>query len=295
MPGIDMHTHLAPLVDWDRTGPEALYHPDKLIAYLDAAGLDESVVSIPPPFYRQELGRDESIPWTRAVNDGLLAVTDAHERLTPLVYLPLNHPDLALDEYRRLREDTRWAGFTAAAGGGSLSLADGRVAPLWEVLDQDSRLVFLHPGSSPDARLNQFYLGNLLGNPAETALAAAELVFGDILARFPGLRFVLAHCGGLLPAVVGRWQRGVDTNRPGVPPLTEPPRLAVRRFYVDCLAHDPAVVDLATTVFGEDRLLLGSDWPFPMGTNDPAGLVTHLGEAAVCRASTWNARAALGR
>ncbi|MET7972461.1 hypothetical protein ABZW44_05105 [Streptomyces mirabilis] len=81
-------------------------------------------------------------------------------------------------------------------------------------------------------------------------MATAEPVFGDVLARRPSLRVVLVHCGGLVPAVVARWQHGVDTGRPGLEPLTESPRQPVRRLYVGCLAHDPAVVDLSALPFG---------------------------------------------
>ncbi|MGC9537480.1 amidohydrolase family protein [Streptomyces sp. UG1] len=308
MPGIDLHTHLAPdlgdqprnadgllLIDGHPIGPPDLYRPDRLVDHLDTADLGEAVVTIPPPFFRQGLPEAAARTWVRQVNDGLLQAVDAYDRLTPLGYLPLDHPELALDEYVRLREDERWAGLTAAAGGGSYSLADPALAPLWKAMDADARTLLLHPGTAPDPRLSSFYLANLLGNPAETALAAAQLVFGDILATHPRLRFVLVHCGGLLPAVVGRWQRGADTHRPGVPDLTEPPRTAVRRLYVDCLAHDPAVVDLAIATFGEDRLVLGSDWPFPMGTKDPRSLIAHRDGHLVRRAELSIAQAALGR
>ncbi|MFC4472255.1 amidohydrolase family protein [Streptomyces xiangluensis] len=295
MPGIDLHTHLAPRVDEPPVGPPALYRPDLLEEYLDEADLDEAIVTVPPPFFRQDLDEPEARTWVRSVNDGLLQARHGHDRLTPLAYLPLEHPELALAEYERVRDDATWAGLTGAAGGGSYSLAAPELAPLWRALEDDGRMLLLHPGATPDPRLNPFYLANLLGNPGETALAAAQLVFGDVLALHPGLRFVLVHCGGLLPAVVGRWQRGADTHRPGVPDLSESPRESVRRFYVDCLAHDPAVVDLAVTTFGEDRIVLGSDWPFPMGTRDPRALVAHRGEDFVHRAETHTAHAALGR
>ncbi|WP_128377188.1 amidohydrolase family protein [Streptomyces cavernae] len=308
MPGIDLHTHLAPdlgeharntdglvLIDGHPVGPPDLHRPDRLVEYLDAADLDEAVVTIPPPFFRQDLDEDTARDWVRSVNDGLLSALDRHDRLTPLAYLPLEHPGLALDEYARIRDDERWAGLTAAAGGGSYSLADPALTPLWKALDADDRTLLLHPGTAPDPRLTPFYLANLLGNPGETALAAAQLVFGDVLATHPRLRFVLVHCGGLLPAVVGRWQRGADTHRPGVPDLTESPRTAVRRFYVDCLAHDPAVVDLAVTTFGADHIVLGSDWPFPMGTRDPRSLVAHRGEAFIRSSELRTAKEALGR
>lgn len=316
MPGTDLHTHLAPdiddrtlgglpgtergddgllVLDGHRAGPPSLYNPEGLEVYLDATGLDEAIVAVPPPFFRQHLVPHTAAAWTRALNDGLLRRVSGHDRLSPLAYLPLEHPDAALSEYERVRDDPRWAGVTASAGGRSISLADPALARLWEALDRDERTILLHPGAAQDQRLAPFYLANLLGNPAETAVAAAELVFGDVLARHPGMRVVLVHCGGTLPAIVGRWQHGVETHRPGLKPLTEPPRQAVRRFYVDCLAHDPAVVDLAITTFGADRLVLGSDWPFPMGTFDPAGLVAHRGPELVERAATANAEAALGR
>ena len=293
MGGYDLHTHLAPVARANRSGPPDLYRPEKLIDHLDAAGLDIAVVSIPPPFFRQHLPGSESAAWARAVNDGLLTATAISDRLVPLAYLPLEHPELALAEYQRTRG--QFAGTAAAAGGNSVSLADSRLAPLWSELDADRTMLMLHPGTTPDARLDEFYLSNLLGNPVETGIAAAQLVFGNVLSRYPAMRVMLVHCGGSVPSVAGRWQRGVDTARPGVSAEIEPPVKAVRRFYVDCLAHDSAVVDLAATVFGADRIVLGSDWPFPMGTSDPKALVAHRGAEFAQRAASDNARAVLGQ
>lgn len=301
MPGIDVHTHLAPRLPDDLAaeaqvaGPPRLRQPEALVAWLDDVGLDAAVVSPPPPYFRQGLAPEPARRWVRAVNDGILAAVAASRRLLPLAYLPLEHPALALAEYERVREDGRWAGACASAGGGSASLADAALAPLWRALDRDARLLLLHPGHALDPRLEAFYLANLLGNPVETAVAAAQLVFGDVLAAHPRMRVLLVHCGGAVPALVGRWERGVATERPGLRPLIEPPRTAVRRFHVDCLAHDPQVVDLARAVFGDDKLVLGSDWPFPMGVEDPRETIAHLDEALRTRIAVDNARALLGR
>jgi aminocarboxymuconate-semialdehyde decarboxylase len=293
-PCVDFHTHLAPFQHEEVKGPPNLARPDLLLEYLGERGLDRAVVSIPPPFFRQALDADAAADWVRAVNDGLAAVAAESEKLLPLAYLPLEHPDLAIAEARRLREEGGWAGYCASAGGRSVSLADEALVPLWRALDQDAALLLLHPGTSPDERLEEFYLHNLLGNPVETALAAAQLVFGDVLPTHPRMRVLLVHCGGCVPDLVPRWDHGVATERPGLRPLTEPPSTAVRRFFVDCLVHDPGALDRAVEVFGEDKLLLGSDWPFPMGTKDPKALVAHRGEAFVERVATENARAALG-
>jgi aminocarboxymuconate-semialdehyde decarboxylase len=316
--GIDLHAHLAPSIDLgidpsshglrgigtaedgrlteDGTplGPIPLYRPELLTAYLDRADLDQAVVSIPPPFFRQDQSSDDAARWARAVNDGLLAAVAAHPRLLPLAYLPLEYPEVAVAVYRSQREDARFVGVVGAAGGRSVSLADDRFGELWKLMDDDRKLLLLHPGVSPDDRLTPFYLQNLLGNPVETAVATAELVFGDILARHPGLRVLLVHCGGCVPAVAGRWQHGVATGRPGLRALSESPEQTLRRIYVDCLAHDPSLVDHAVSVFGEDRLVLGSDWPFPMGTDDPRALVSHRGDEFAERVAEHNARNLLG-
>ena len=314
-PSVDFHVHLAPVltdaarlqtgvslgeqgrlvVDGHPVGPPGLYDRARLCAFLDDRGLDEAVVSPPPPFFRQGVDTATRAPWVRALNAGTLAAVAGEPRLLPLAYLPFEDPAAAVREYERIRGDARWAGVCASAGGGSASLAGAAFAPLWRALDQDAALLFLHPGTSPDPRLEPFYLRNLLGNPVETAIAAAELVFGNVLAAHPRLRVMLVHCGGCVPDLVPRWDRGVHTERPGVPVLAELPSQAVRRLYVDCLVHDPRAVDRAVEVFGEDRMVLGSDWPFPMGTEDPAGLIAHRGEAFVRHVAGVNAAVALGR
>jgi aminocarboxymuconate-semialdehyde decarboxylase len=291
---VDFHTHLAPLADDAVKGPPALHKPEGLLAYLHEREIDRAVVSVPPPFFRQDQDIAAATGWVRRLNDGLAAVAAAHEEFLPLAYLPLEHPELAIAEWKRLREEGGWVGYCGSAGGRSVSLANERLAPLWRALDDDAALLLLHPGTSPDERLDEFYLHNLLGNPVETAIAAAELVFGDVLPTHPRMRVLLVHCGGCVPDLVPRWDHGLATDRPGVGPLTEPPSTAVRRFFVDCLVHDPAALDRAVEVFGEDKIVLGSDWPFPMGTKDPISLIAHRGSAFTTRAAVQNARTALG-
>lgn len=310
---VDFHAHLAPFLDDEAlagldvgrdekgrfvlddhaVGPSGLYRPGQLTAYLAERDLDRAVVSVPPPFFRQGLDAAAAAGWVRALNDGLAAVAGADEKLLPLAYLPLEHPEVALAEQARVREEGGWSGYCAAAGGRSVSLAEESLAPLWRAFDEDAALLLLHPGMSPDPRLEEFYLHNLLGNPVETAIAAAQLVFGDVLPRHPSMRVLLVHCGGCVPDLVPRWDHGVATDRPGLRPLSEQPSVAVRRFFVDCLVHDPGALDRAVEVFGADRVVLGSDWPFPMGTDDPASLVAHRGPEFIERVAITNARTAL--
>lgn len=293
MGGVDVHTHLAPALDRVYTvdGPPGLADPARLESHLDAAGLSGAIVSVPPPYYRQDLTDEDAVEWAVAVNAGLATRLDGHARLRGLAFLPLHDPGAALRVYQMIG-DGEWVGVVAGAGGQCPSLTDPGYEPLWRALDADGRALMLHPAQSPDYRLADFYLHNLLGNPVETAVAAAQLVFGNVLARHPGLRVVLVHGGGVVPALAGRWARGVETSRPGVPEQGLDIRDALRRFWVDSLTHDATMSAALVEVFGADKVLLGSDWPFPMGTPDPAATLAGTGLAA--NAGTLNAAAAFG-
>ncbi|MGH7159194.1 MAG: amidohydrolase family protein [Acetobacteraceae bacterium] len=248
----------------------------RLLDRLHADGLDGAIVSVPPPLFRPDLSRAEGRDYTRLVNDGLLrACRIEPNALRPLAYLPGEDPELAAELAGQLGSE--WAGAVmGTAFGNGLSYAHPGFDPLWQILS-DARLpLFIHPGATPDRRLDHYYLANLLGNPVETTIAAANLLFSGVIYRFPRLTVILAHGGGALAALIGRWQRGVETARPGIPAMPAAPLAAVQRFYIDSLFHSAPFRDAAISIIGIGRVLLGSDWPFPMGAptadHDLAGL-----------------------
>lgn len=312
-PIIDVHAHLAPaltkpldgvetgedgrlVIDGHRAGIPDLYDAGRLAASLAGHGLDGAWVCAPPPMYRQGMDPAATDVWVRALDAGMRRRIAGQPSLRLLSYLPLDRPKVAqslVAETVDVDDADVSVGWTASAGGGSLPLDDAALDPLWGQLEEAGRPVLLHPGESPDRRLDAFYLSNLLGNPVETGVAAGQLILGGVLARHPGLRIVLVHCGGVVPAVVGRWARGVATRRPGIPESTADPREAVRGLWVDTLAHSAELIDLALTVFGADRLVLGSDYPFPMGVDDPFESVAHL-DPEMRSAIARNAAALLG-
>jgi aminocarboxymuconate-semialdehyde decarboxylase len=287
----DVHMHLVPprLVERARRGicgsdvsPDgelvldgaavsvgALYEIGQFVASLDERGIDIGCVSIPPPLYRQRLAPDIAKDWAREVNDALeeLATTN-HARIRALAHLPIEHPQLAAEELGA-RAGSGWAGYAIASHAPGMALSDPGLRPVWEALDAEEAFVFIHPADPEDERLGQWYLSNLLGNPYETALAAAQLLFGGVLSTYPSIRFCLAHAGGVTAAVSGRWQRGFESKRPGVP-MRAPPAELLRRLYVDCVALNGRYLEFVATVFGGDHIVLGSDWPFPMGSYSPA-------------------------
>ncbi len=288
---LDIHAHMAPVfpealgriadvewkpdekvlvVDGHAVGMKPLFEPPALVAWMDRNHVERAWISIPPPLYRAELQGQAARDWMVYANDGLARISDSYPaRLSPLPHLPLQAPEIALEVAKDwiARGHNR---FGAPAGGhGDQVLSDSAYEPLWQALDDAGAFVFFHPGECADGRLTAFYLSNLLGNPYETAVAIGHLTFGRVFERHSNIHFCFAHGGGVLPMLAGRFERGFDTARPGIDAKSTSPRKQFRNVCVDCITHDEASLTLAEQVFGETRVLFGSDWPFPMGLPDP--------------------------
>lgn len=247
-----------------------------LFEWMDARAISGTVLSLPPPLYRYDLEPADAAEWTRLVNEGLQDVIgEAPSRLRMLAHLPLQSPEIAA---ARVEDEglERHGGFSIGTSVGNLTLDDPSFEPVFQRLHDAGRFVFVHPVEAPDPRLNRYYLGNLLGNPYETSLAAACLVFSGMLSRYENIRFCLAHAGGAAPYLTGRWQRGYDTGRPGISPLTIEPREALRRLWFDSVAHSSAALAMMVEEVGADRVLFGSDYPFPMREDAPLAALAGL-------------------
>jgi aminocarboxymuconate-semialdehyde decarboxylase len=134
--------------------------------------------------------------------------------------------------------------------------------------------VLLHPLTVIGAnRLGRFYLNNFLGNPFDTAVAAAHLVFGGVLDRFPKLEVCLPHAGGAMPYLVGRLTHGQKV-RPETKGVAKRPFDAyLRRFTYDTISHAPAALSYLVDLVGADRVMIGSDFCFDMGPARPREIV----------------------
>jgi aminocarboxymuconate-semialdehyde decarboxylase len=303
-PGValDVHAHVLPVealrlagfpgISWDekdatlsidghRVGIRDLYFPERLLSWMDENAIERALISVPPPAYRQHLAPEAAADWAKCLNHGLLQIAQRYpDRLMAMLHLPIEHPDIALELLHWVDLEAI-AGFALAAGGvADNDLGSGACLPIWEALDAANAFVFLHPAGCCDERLRGFYLENLIGNPYETTVAAAQMVMAEVPARYPSIRFCLAHAGGFLPAVCGRLQHGQRTARPGVPLEIEAPLDSARRLFVDCIGHHPASLDLARTIVGPSHVLFGSDWPFPMGIRPSEVRISPVSQSA---------------
>ncbi len=266
---------------------------DARLAAMDEQGVAVHALSLSQPMIYWA-GRKLGEKLAAVFNESL---AQAHERspgrLVGLATLPMHEPDLAAIEVERASKLAGVRGFYLATHVLERELSDPVFFPVYERIEALGLPVFLHPVFVIGAeRLQRFYLTNLLGNPFESAIAAAHLIFGGVLDRFPKLDFVLPHAGGAFPWLVGRLHRGWE-SREDLHQLSRGPKEYLKRFHYDTIGYSDDVIDYLVKVVGTDRILMGSDYCFPLGLTRPVEAVTGntaLSEAAKHAIVETNAR-----
>ena len=213
----------------------------------------------------------------RAVNDGMSAAHRAHpDRFVGLATLPMQDPRRSVEELDRAARLPGIRGVYLGTNVNGRELDDPAFLPVWERIDELELPVFLHPLNVIGAnRLGPYYLANLLGNPFDTAVAAARLIFGGVLDRFPRLSVCLPHAGGALPYLIGRLDKGKKVRRECAH-LKRLPSAYLRRFTYDTISHAAAPLRYLIDQVGADRVMIGSDYCFDLGIDRPLQVVTGL-------------------
>jgi aminocarboxymuconate-semialdehyde decarboxylase len=227
-------------------------------------------------------------------NDALAALVAADPgRFSALGVLPLQDPVTAARDLRTLVAGGL-AGVELTPEIAGRYLGDDAFEPFWEAAQDTGAVLFVHPATRGLALpvFGDYYLWNSVANPVETTIAAAHLVMAGVLERHPELKIVLAHGGGALWAVRGRLRRAHAQVPAARSRLREDPDASLARLYYDTVTHDPALLGRLIQDAGPGHVLLGSDRPFDMGSDDPVGEVRALGLAAADEAAVLGGNAA---
>ncbi|MBC9714797.1 amidohydrolase [Streptomyces sp. TRM66268-LWL] len=256
----------------------ALTDPAVRLARMDAQGVDVQLVSPSPSHYHYWTDAPMAEKVWRLANEATADhCTQAPGRLRGLGLVPLQHPEQAVEALdHALGQGLAGVEISSHAPGRELS--DPAYEPLWARAAETGAIVFLHPfGCTLDERLDRWYLSNTVGQPTENAVALSHLIFSGVLDRHPGLKIVAAHGGGYLPTHIGRSDHAWRARPDASAGCAEPPSSYLRRLYFDSLVHDPHVLRALVETAGADRVLLGSDFPFDMGSDDPVGALHAAG------------------
>jgi len=223
---------------------------------------------------------DEARLICQVQNDALAAAAAAHPgRVSAVGAVALQDPALAARQLAELVTIPGLCGVEVPSSVGGRYLGDDFFGPFWEAAEAAGALVFIHPSTRGFGvpALDGYYLWNSVGNPLETAVAAAHMAASGVLERYPGLRILLAHSGGALPAVRGRLRRAFAVRGEARARSEAGPDESLRRFYYDTVTHDRDLLADLIGYAGADHVLLGSDHPFDMGADHPVDEVRALG------------------
>jgi len=274
---IDVHVHHSPKAFTDAmarysgasrsAGWSAQPHTDapqdvsRRLELMDEAGVDLQVLShgIMAPYLQSE---HEAIEAARACNDGYAELAARYpDRFAALVSLPLPHVDAALRELQRGMDDLRMPGVAMNCSVFERSTAESEFEPLYAEMDRRGAMLFFHPIGSGICSpfITQYGLTGAAGTSMEDATIVLHLIVRQIPTRYPRIKIVISHLGGLIPMLLQRLDHQLTPAHPGLP---EPPSVTARRLHYDTVGHGShAALLCAWKAFGADRLVPGSDWP----------------------------------
>ncbi len=248
---------------------------------MDSTHVDVQVLSPTPVFFSYQAPAAAGAEICRWFNDRMTEVAQSDRaRFRGLAMLPLQAPDLAAREAERISK-LGLHGVEIGTHVGLWNLDAPELNVVWSELERNGLPIFVHPWDMlGEDRMKEYWLPWLVGMPTELAIALTSLIGGGVFERYPKLRFAFAHGGGAAPGIFGRIEHGFRV-RPDLCMHRNPkaPRDYLGRFWVDALVHDPGMLRQILTLFGENRVCIGSDYPYPLGEDRPGSLVREFGAA----------------
>jgi aminocarboxymuconate-semialdehyde decarboxylase len=244
------------------------------LAWMAKQGIDKQVVGGWVDMFGYELPAAEAEAWARQTNECLLAASKAEPHFVPLATVPLGDGQRAA----AVLKEAIAAGFPGAmigtlprGVGSTLDAAD--LDPFWKAADEAGALIHIHPSfDAGDVRVNDFGLANGLGRITDAVVAVARLISAGHIARYKNVKFFAPMGAAALPFVLGRLKR----NHAITPGIGDPVE-ALAQIYTDTILHDARVLKFVVEMMGTERLMMGSDMPFPIGDTEPMKIVASAG------------------
>lgn len=249
------------------------------ISDCDRDGVRMQVLSTIPVMFHYWARPQDALDTSRYLNDHIAQTVGRHpHRFVGLGTVPLQDPQLAIQEMERCVKELGLAGIEIGSHVNEWNLSEPELLPFFEEAERIGAALFVHPWEMMGHdKMRRYWLPWLVGMPAETSLAICSMLFAGVFEKFPRLRVAFAHGGGSFPATFGRIERGFEV-RPDLVAIDNPtsPRHYLGRFWLDSLVHDPEMLDYIARLIGHNKICVGSDYPFPLGESIPGGIVGEM-------------------
>jgi len=242
----------------------------------NAQNVDVQILSTVPIMFNYWAKPQDTYDLSKLLNDHIAEVISFQpNRFGGLGTLSMQDSKLAIIELERCIKELGLFGIQIGSNINDRNLNDEKLFPIFEAASELDASIFIHPWDMiGNDSMNQYWLPWLVGMPAETSRAICSLIFGGVFEKLPKLKIAFAHGGGSFPATIGRIQHGYKV-RPDLCAVDNniDPKNYLGKFWVDSLVHDPLALDFLISIIGEDKIMLGTDYPFPLGDLEPGKLI----------------------
>jgi len=248
------------------------------VEWMDTAGVDIQVMAGWIDLTGYEIDAVHAVDYSRAHNDSLAEhAAEYADRFWTIGSVPLQAPQAAASELEHLMQNGfKGIEIATTVRGAALDMAG--LDAVWEVAEATGAFILLHPMTPlTGVDLGRYFMDNSVGRPAETTITLAGLIMSGVFERFPKLKVCAVHGGGFLPFQIGR----LDQSFHKVPKfaathISKPPSEYLRQIYIDTVLNNLDVLRFVVDLVGVDQVVMGTDYPFPMGDLDPVTTIRSI-------------------
>lgn len=262
-----------------RVVKENCFKEDVRLKEMDETGISIQVLSTIPVLFNYWAKPADGLETSRFFNDHIAATVSKNpDRFTGLGTVPMQDTGFAIKEMERCVRELNMPGIEIGTNINGENLSEKKFFPFYKAAEELGCALFVHPWEMMgENQMGKYWLPWLVGMPAETTRAICSMIFSGVFDQFPKLRVAFAHGGGSFPYTLGRIEHGFDV-RPDLVAVDNntSPKNYIGRFWVDSLVHDKRAFQYLLDAIGEDKICLGSDYPFPLGEQYPGRLIEKI-------------------